>query len=354
MSPGSVTPDEPLGTDARKRRENRVGRFKSPVIAAVTSAVLTASVVGGVAIAQTSASDAITACVAENSGNVRIVGSTSDCRANEVPRTWYEKGDKGDPGPPGPKGDPGPQGDPGPPGPEGPEGPTGPEGPPGPPGQGITNFDQLQGVPCNVGNAAQGVLSLTYAQGSGAVSLTCTPTNLHTLTVAKTGDGSGTVTSNPAGIHCGTTCSQSFPVGTSVTLTAEPNFNSLFSGWSGVCTGRASCTVTLAEARSVTATFVALQPLSVRVTSDRACSFGCAFGSGRVTSSPPGISCHSGFNGMSTTCGARYPSNTFVTLHAQPDSGSTFGGWSGACAGTSASCTVRMDQQKFVGAVFRG
>ena len=41
-----------------------------------------------------------------------------------------------------------------------------------------------------------------------------------TLTVSKTGSGSGTVTSNPAGINCGSTCSASYANDTSVTLTA--------------------------------------------------------------------------------------------------------------------------------------
>ena len=47
------------------------------------------------------------------------------------------------------------------------------------------------------------------------------------LTVNKDGTGSGTVTSNPAGIDCGSTCSQGFDHGTVVTLTAttDPRVN---------------------------------------------------------------------------------------------------------------------------------
>ncbi len=43
-----------------------------------------------------------------------------------------------------------------------------------------------------------------------------------TLTVNKTGTGSGTVTSSPSGINCGSTCSAQFAQGTAVTLTANP------------------------------------------------------------------------------------------------------------------------------------
>ena len=81
-----------------------MGRFKSPVIAAIASAVLTATVVGGVAIAQTSAEAKITACVAENSGNVRIIQSSDNCKPNEVKTTWNQQGPVGPAGPQGPPG----------------------------------------------------------------------------------------------------------------------------------------------------------------------------------------------------------------------------------------------------------
>jgi len=58
---------------------------------------LTAAVVGGVAIAQTS-SAVITACVADNSGNVRIVGSANDCKPNETLMSWNQQGPQGEPG----------------------------------------------------------------------------------------------------------------------------------------------------------------------------------------------------------------------------------------------------------------
>ena len=75
------------------------------------------------------------------------------------------------------------------------------------------------------------------------------------LTVSKTGAGSGTVTSNPAGISCGATCSAAFAIGTMVTLTAAPVAGSTFTGWSGSCTGTGACTVTMSSARAVTASF---------------------------------------------------------------------------------------------------
>ena len=54
-----------------------------------------------------------------------------------------------------------------------------------------------------------------------------------TLSVTKTGAGTGTVTSVPAGISCGTTCVAAFADGAVVGLSAAPGANSVFAGWSG-------------------------------------------------------------------------------------------------------------------------
>ncbi len=54
------------------------------------------------------------------------------------------------------------------------------------------------------------------------------------VVVTRVGTGTGTITSAPLGIACGTTCQGAFSVGTNVTLTQAPMAGSLFSGWMGV------------------------------------------------------------------------------------------------------------------------
>jgi len=77
-----------------------------------------------------------------------------------------------------------------------------------------------------------------------------------TLTVTKTGNGSGTVASIPGAIDCGATCAREFDQGTVVTLSATPANGSTFAGWSGDCSGAAAtCTVTMDTSRSATANF---------------------------------------------------------------------------------------------------
>jgi hypothetical protein len=75
------------------------------------------------------------------------------------------------------------------------------------------------------------------------------------LSVTKAGTGSGTVTSVPAGIDCGTTCTASYAIGTTVTLAASAATNADFAGWSGACAGTTTCSVPMDQVRAVTATF---------------------------------------------------------------------------------------------------
>ena len=77
----------------------------------------------------------------------------------------------------------------------------------------------------------------------------------YTLSVVKA--GSGSVTSKPSGINCGTLCAASFSSGTSVTLTAKPSSRKVvFVGWTGACSGTAlTCKITMSANKSVTATF---------------------------------------------------------------------------------------------------
>lgn len=75
------------------------------------------------------------------------------------------------------------------------------------------------------------------------------------LGVTVAGTGQGTVTSAPAGIACAADCTEAYPLGTVVTLTATPDRKSRFAGWSG----DPDCVdgvVTLSGDTTCTATFV--------------------------------------------------------------------------------------------------
>lgn len=84
-------------------------------------------------------------------------------------------------------------------------------------------------------------------------------TGVALLMVSLTVMGPGTVTSVPSGIECGisaSSCSQAFPMGSSVTLTWTVETGAVFSGWGGDCSGAANdCIVVVAAPRLVTASF---------------------------------------------------------------------------------------------------
>ena len=158
------------------------------------------------------------------------------------------------------------------------------------------------------------------------------------LTILKTGTGTGSVTSTPAGINCGADCNEIYPVNTIVTLTAAASPGSTFTGWSGGgCAGTGTCVVTMNAVKTVTANFQLNQYLLTTSLSGT--------GTGTVTSSPAGIVC-------GADCSELYDANTVVTLTALPSPGSVFTGWSGSgCSGTG-TCVVTMDAAKTVTATF--
>jgi hypothetical protein len=77
------------------------------------------------------------------------------------------------------------------------------------------------------------------------------------LSVTLQGNGSGVIHSTTLDITCSSgTCSQDYPFNSIINLTPIAADHSLFSGWSGHCTGSSiPCTVTMDQSRSVLATF---------------------------------------------------------------------------------------------------
>lgn len=157
----------------------------------------------------------------------------------------------------------------------------------------------------------------------------------NTITIEKRGNGSGTVTSSPAGIDCGQFCSATFPPGVLVRLTAAPASGSIFTGWNGGgCLGTGSCTTGTTAGGTIVATFsTAGYALTVRVR-----------GSGRVASSPAGIACPA-------ACNYTFASGTQVRLNADPRPGATFLGWDGECSGAG-GCAVAITRAQSVTARF--
>ena len=189
---------------------------------------------------------------------------------------------------------------------------------------------------------ARGTATISVSDAFGNTgSTTVTVRSMLPLAVVRQGDGGGSVTSAPAGISCPTTCSATFLSDSQVVLTAAPAADSNFTGWTGCdSVSGATCTVTMANARSVTAIFM-LKRFTLSVTKT-------GIGKGTVTSSPAGINC-------GTACASDYVINTSVTLTATPALGSVLTGWTGCDAVNSDNtCTVAMTRARTVTADFFG
>jgi len=165
------------------------------------------------------------------------------------------------------------------------------------------------------------------------------PPVFYALSITKTGKGTGTVSSSPAGVDCGTDCKEKYPKGTIVTLTATADANSTFTAWTGCpkVNPDKTCTVTMNTNKTVTANFVSYA-LTVTKTGT---------GSGTISSLPTGIDC-------GTDCKEKYPKATVVTLTATADANSTFTAWTGCPkVNPDKTCTVTMNANKTVTANFK-
>src|SRR5262249_5465520 len=131
--------------------------------------------------------------------------------------------------------------------------------------------------------------------------------------ILKYGTGSGTVSSVPTGIDCGSTCTHGYPWHTPVTLTSTPAAGSTFTGWSARFPGTGTCNVTAAcgGAACIPTTVVATFTLTSQIPNTLSVS-NYGTGRGTVASIPAGIECGS-------ICAHEYPTGTSVSLSATPD-----------------------------------
>jgi hypothetical protein len=87
------------------------------------------------------------------------------------------------------------------------------------------------------------------------------------LTVSVTGSGGGSITGGGGEINCGSDCSAFFDFSSIVSLTANPDRDSVFGGWSGNCTATDNaCSVNMDRDQAASATFNHVQPVRIKET----------------------------------------------------------------------------------------
>lgn len=170
-----------------------------------------------------------------------------------------------------------------------------------------------------------------------------------TITVVRTGNG----TVRGDRINCGSSCSEFALRGSLVALEARPGSGSVFSGWSGACSGAQTiCSVTVnGGAINVGATFTT--PPSGGGggggggggTTNPTLTVKAQGGKGLITSNVGGINC-------GRTCTASIARGTAVTVTAVPEPGFSFVNFTGGCTGTATSCTITVNSSRSVQANF--
>jgi hypothetical protein len=169
----------------------------------------------------------------------------------------------------------------------------------------------------------------------------------HMLEVGLGGAGTGTVTSEPAGIDCtktatgtGGTCAAPFEEGTEVRLFGTPGEGAGFGGFSGNGTPApdGGFVVPMDGPRSVTGFFFIAWGLNVDV-----------IGEGHVTSEPLGIDCSAGGG----SCSMMVPEGGTVVLTAHPADGWRFLGWDEDYSGGPASTSILMEGPRVIRATFQ-
>jgi List-Bact-rpt repeat protein len=171
----------------------------------------------------------------------------------------------------------------------------------------------------------------------GATEVTATFTKKgNRLNVARAGNGGGTITANPSGVDCGTTCSFTYNADTVVTLTATPDSTSLFAGWTGAdcqSASGATCTLTMNSTKFIAATFTRGVTFSVAV------STALGDGTGTIRSDTGGLDCDErGPAAPGNTCSGLFFPDGLVNLTATADPGSTFVSWDNCPSAAGTLC----------------
>ncbi len=191
-----------------------------------------------------------------------------------------------------------------------------------------------------VGGCSGTVSCAVQLLASTTVTVHFTELPRHTMVVTSTGNGSGSIASTPQGLQCtlgpahAPTCEASFPVGTTVTISAQL-LDGTFTGWSGACSGSGICQVVMNQDLAVATTFaLGVYPVVLSPVGD---------GAGSVEAAGSGLNCSRSQGATTGSCSSVLPHGTRIELRAIPIS-SEFGGWGTTNCAPSLDCEVTVTQ----------
>lgn len=198
--------------------------------------------------------------------------------------------------------------------------------------------------------AAGTATTCTLMNITGARDVTATFTlATHTLTVTSPTGGMVRDSTPGSTINCPGDCTQAYPSGTLVTLDAIPASGYRFGGWSdSACGASPSCSFTMTAARSISATWIRVATVTVRL-------LGSHLTDGIVSSGMPPFSCSGSGSGSCTPLVVDV--GTSVTFTASTRSGAP--AWVGVTSWTGATpvcmgpvCTLNVTGDVTLSATF--
>ena len=327
------------------------------------SSVATALVVASLAYAAIpDGTGAYRGCYAKTGGALRVIDPAKEqCRSNEVLISWNAVGPAGPRGPQGDRGPAGPPARPALPGLLGRSGRTGrTEGPRGPAGTGVETFDELGGLPCRVGEAEEGVTEIDIRPRDGCdVAVLQAVVRLHAHRLAgrwRPGAGGEYARRDRLSRRLQPHEGPRLPGHAH----RDRHGRFVFTGWTGVCSGKATCVVSLDGDAQVGATFAPAFTLTVNLNAEARqnplgpgcggssglcqATFDATHASGDVVIDFVG-QCHLGPGGPAiqtqfnfTTCTYKVLDGTFISAASQGEPGSPQ--WSGECQNATNECDL--------------
>jgi Divergent InlB B-repeat domain len=154
------------------------------------------------------------------------------------------------------------------------------------------------------------------------------------VTAGAGGEVTLTLPDESQSCSAGTPCSATVRTGTTLTLSATPDANEHFVGWSGACGAAAECTPTVTGPLTLSAAFAPDPILALKVA-----------GSGHVDVVGYGERC-------ARRCSYQLGYEQTTALKETPSKGWRFKGWAGICHGAKQTCRVNLRQRAALTAVF--
>ncbi|MEK7465489.1 MAG: lamin tail domain-containing protein [Patescibacteria group bacterium] len=115
----------------------------------------------------------------------------------------------------------------------------------------------------HVGSGTSGIMGTPRRENSFVATSTVvasTTGKMFSVSVSKTGTGSGKIISGPTGIECGAVCGARFAEGTLVEFSAISDLDSKFMGWGG-CVGNGTCSIQLSGDFQLIGEFTKVSPI---------------------------------------------------------------------------------------------